>query len=468
MKYCFAADTDSYKYTHGPQLPENLGYATSYMEARTDDTFTHSMVVGEQAKIKKVIESPLTMAEVDDLNDLITMHCGYFPYDEFKRVVNVHGGLPPVRIQVLPEGLVVPNRIPHYQITTEDPELPTIGQFMETNFLRAWAPSAVGTLSWYIKQDLRQFLERTCADPAAVLPFMLHDFGGRGATSEESAAIDGMAHLVNFMGTDTVPALLAARRYYGERCAGFSIPAMEHFTVTCWGQDREADAYANMIEKFGGEGRVYACVSDAYDIYNAVDNIWGKQLKQKVLDKGGRVVIRPDSGDPTSVVLYCVRSLAKSFGYTVNSKGFKVLHPSVRVIQGDGVNRESIRSILTALELDGFSAENVAFGMGGALHQSMTRDTLGNAQKANAITSGHSGWIGISKNPVTARQKVSKKGRQMVYQDADGEYHSVLEGSVIADNLLQTVYENKALVRDMAFSQLRANSELPVSEMLAV
>ncbi|HDW3906971.1 TPA: hypothetical protein RMT47_005219, partial [Escherichia coli] len=241
------------------------------------------------------------------------------------------------------------------------------GQFLETRLLRAtWYATAVATLSWSIKQDMRAFLNRTCDEPEAAVKFMLHDFGARGASSAQTAALGGMAHLVNFMGTDTVPALVAARRYYDESVAGFSIPAMEHFTVTAWGRDNEARAFSNMIDQFGGEGRVYACVSDAYDIYNAVDNIWGKQLKDKVLSKGGRVVIRPDSGDPVSVVLYCVKSLAESFGTTTNSKGFKVLHPSVRVIQGDGVNRDSIIAILRALELHGFSAENVAFGMGGA------------------------------------------------------------------------------------------------------
>jgi nicotinamide phosphoribosyltransferase len=460
-QYNFARDTDTYKFSHGPQVPENLHYVTSYGGARSDEVFTKAMVLGQQAYIKKFMNSPLTVEQVERTNAKALQHCGIFPYDEMMRIANVHGGLPPVRIQVLPEGLVVPNRVPHYQVTSEDPELPTVGQFMETALVRStWLMSSVATLSWHIKQDMRMRLERTCDDPEAVLPFMLHDFGARGATCEEHSMLAGLAHLVNFLGSDTFAALDAIEDFYGEWCAGFSIPAMEHFTVTAWGREQEVDAYANMIEKFGGEGKIYACVSDAYDIYNAVDNLWGIQLKDRVLQKGGRVVIRPDSGDPVSTVLYCVKSLAKSFGVSRNSKGFDVLHPSVRVIQGDGINRDSIERIQTALEINQFSVENVAFGMGGALQQGSNRDTIGFAQKANAVTSGHTGWQGIAKDPVTARQKASLKGRQMVYRDSEGTVRTAAEGSVAADNLLQVVYEKGALVRDLSFAQVRANSNL--------
>lgn len=377
------------------------------------------------------------------------------------QIVNEHGGLPPVSISALPEGTLVPNHVPYYQVRNTAPGFAWLGQFLETRLLRAtWYATAVATLSWSIKQDMRAFLNRTCDEPEAAVKFMLHDFGARGASSAQTAALGGMAHLVNFMGTDTVPALVAARRYYDESVAGFSIPAMEHFTVTAWGRDNEARAFSNMIDQFGGEGRVYACVSDAYDIYNAVDNIWGKQLKDKVLSKGGRVVIRPDSGDPVSVVLYCVKSLAESFGTTTNSKGFKVLHPSVRVIQGDGVNRDSIIAILRALELHGFSAENVAFGMGGALLQATNRDVLGHAQKASAITNGREAWTGIMKDPVTAQSKKSLKGHLAVVQSDEGILE-VIQSSELGgrENMLRTVYKDGVLYNEQSFSEVRERAE---------
>jgi nicotinamide phosphoribosyltransferase len=461
MSYNFAADTDSYKYSHQEQTPDNLNYTTSYASARSEERWTHTMCFGPQAQTKKMIEDPLTHEKVDQAEAMALAHCGIFPSEMMRAIVDEYAGLPPVRIQVLPEGLMVPRGVPQYQITSTDPRFETIGQFMETQWVRGlWMPGSVATESWYQKQDMLKMLEKTCDDPQAAIQFALHDFGGRGASCEEHAALAGMAHLVNYSGTDTVPALFAARRFYGENVAGFSIPAMEHFTVTAWGRDREADAYANMIQKFGGEGKKYACVSDAYDIYNAVDNIWGKQLKRMVIEKGGTAVIRPDSGDPTSVVMYVVRSLLNSYGFELNKKGYAVLHPSIRVIQGDGIDRDTIRSIQAALELNQISVENVAFGEGQELLNGVRRDDGGYAQKACAITSGHTGWVGISKDPVTARQKASLKGRQMVYRDDDGELKTAPEGSIDRPNLLEVVYENGTLLRDMKFSEVRQNSNL--------
>lgn len=458
----FAADTDSYKYSHPEQLPESLRYASSYGEARSDSEYRVSVFNGLQAQTVNMVNNPLTVGEVEEARDIAVAHSGEFPFEAMMRIATVHKGLPPVTIQALPEGTVVPNRIPYYQVTNHDSSMPWLGQFMEDQLLRAvWYPTAVATLGWHIKQDMREFLERTCDNPEEAIKFMLHDFGARGASSVETAARGGFAHLINFYGTDTIPALYAAKRLYNSTNVAWSIPAMEHFTVTAWGRENEALAYANMIDKFGGEGKKYACVSDAYDIFNAVDNIWGKQLKAKVLEKGGTAVIRPDSGDPTSIVLYCLKSLAKSYGYTTNSKGFAVLHPSVRIIQGDGVNRDSIISILRAMELNGFSAENVAFGMGGALLQATNRDVLGHAQKASAITSGHTGWIGIAKDPVTARQKVSKKGRLAVVKSEENLFECIQENALTVRqvNQLRDVYNMGKLSNLQTLDDLRANAD---------
>ena len=129
--------------------------------------------------------------------------------------------------------------------------------------LRVWYPTTVSTVSWHIKQLIRRYLEETSDDPGAELPFKLHDFGAREVSSYESAAIGGLAHLVNFKGTANVSALLAGRNYYGEPMAGFSIPAAEHSTITAWGRDGEEAAYRNMIRTFGKPGGVFACVSDS-------------------------------------------------------------------------------------------------------------------------------------------------------------------------------------------------------------
>lgn len=270
-----------------------------------------------------------------------------------------------------------------------------------------------------------------------------------------------MAHLVNFMGTDTVEALFAAEEFYGaDGPIAFSIPASEHSTITAWGKDNEVKAFENMIDTYGGDGKIFACVSDSYDIYNAVTNIWCKELKEKIINNGGTLVVRPDSGDPVDVAVWVVDELCKNFGYSVNSKGFKVLPSCVRVIQGDGVTPITIRKILSSLMTFGYSAENIAFGMGGALLQRVNRDTLRFAMKTNAIKIDDK-WVDVYKKPVNMDWKKSKAGRLSVVR-RENEIVTIRQNEVLPNEIdfLTTVWKNGHLIRDMTFDEVRANAVL--------
>jgi nicotinamide phosphoribosyltransferase len=453
-----ALDSDSYKFGHSKMLPDNANYMCSYGEARSDERWKQSVFVGLQPWLQEL--KPLTAGDVEEARDLAIPHCGTFNFDGWMRIVDELGGVLPIRIDALDEGTVVPNHNALYQVRNTKPGFAWVTQFIETPLLRAvWYPTSVATLSWHVKQDIRAFLEKTCDNPEAELMFRLHDFGARGASSRETAALGGIAHLVNFNGSDTIPALLGAKRYYDEPLAAYNIPAMEHSTVCAWGREGEERAYSNAIDKFlTGPGTMLSIPPDAYDLHHAIDVIIGQNLKEKIIVSQGRLVVRPDSGDPVSEVMFALRSLAKRFGYMTNSKGYMVLHPSVRIIQGDGVNEVSIHSIMTAMEINGFSIENVAFGMGGGLLQSVTRDTLGFAQKANAVSSGHEGWIGIAKEPATARQKTSKKGVQMVVRE-QGRIITVPEGTYAPErNLLQPVWYEGKMLRRQSLQNLRDNS----------
>lgn len=229
---------------------------------------------------------------------------------------------------------------------------------------------------------------------------MLHDFGYRGVSSEESAGIGGAAHLTNFLGTDTLAALQVCKEYYHENMAGYSIPASEHSTMTSWGigSESERQAFENMIEQFGDNSILYACVSDSWDFKQAIQT-W-IDLKDKVKAKKANLVIRPDSGDAIDNILYALSELEKAYGSSVNAKGYKVLE-RVALIQGDGVSLSLAKSILSAMKKNGFSAENIAFGMGGALLQgnhesSINRDSFKFAIKCSAIKRGDS-LIGVKK-----------------------------------------------------------------------
>ncbi len=270
--------------------------------------------------------------------------------------------------------------------------------------------------------------------------------------------------MVHFMGSDTVTGVLYAREYYDAGVAGFSIPAAEHSTITSWGRNGEVDAYRNMLTNFAKPGSIVAVVSDSYDVFNAVSNLWGEELRDEVIQSGATVVIRPDSGDPDTVCRKLVQILGEQFGYTTNAKGYKVLN-NVRLIQGDGVNEHTIRMILGGFQAYGWSADNIAFGMGGALLQQVDRDTQKFAMKcSSALINGE--WIDVQKDPITDSGKRSKAGRVQLWTNSGSEFASGVtaptgwtdKGIGGWTNALAEVYRDGKLVSEISFEQVRANA----------
>jgi nicotinamide phosphoribosyltransferase len=276
--------TDSYKVSHWLQYPPGTRKVYSYIEAR-GGAFAGTVFFGLQAYLKAYLQTPLTQDDIDEASAMFAAHGEPFNAAGWGRLLKVHGGLLPVRIKALPEGTVLPTRNALLTIENTDAEFYWLPSYLETELLRAvWYPSTVATVSASAKATIARYLAATSDDPVGQIDFKLHDFGARGVSSLESAALGGLAHLVNFRGTDTVSALVAGRRYYDCAMAGFSIPAAEHSTITSWGRDHEADAYRNMLAQFAKPGGIVAVVSDSYDIYNACDKIWGEELRQAVID----------------------------------------------------------------------------------------------------------------------------------------------------------------------------------------
>ncbi len=453
-------NTDSYKASHYLQYPPNTTKVFSYIESRGGD-YDKTVFFGLQIFLKEYLSKPITRGMIEQASKFFELHGEPFNREGWEYILDVYAGYLPLIIKAVPEGMVIDTKNVLVTIENTDDNCFWLTSYVEPAILRAvWYGTTVATNSWSTKQVIKAALEET--GDVAGLPFKLHDFGARGVSSMESAGIGGAAHLVNFMGSDTITGIMYAMEYYNTTdMAGFSIPAGEHSSYTSWGRENEVDAYRNMIERFGGKGKMFAAVSDSYDILNAVTNLWGGELKQEVLDSGATVVIRPDSGDPATVVCDVVRALDAAFGSTVNEKGFKVLHPSVRVIQGDGINEESIKSILRTLKWAGYSADNVAFGQGGALLQIVNRDTLKFAMKTSAaLVDGQ--WRDVYKDPVTDRGKTSKKGRITLYQNTEsGEFYTGIEADgqhpYLVD-MLQTVYNTGELVKEYTFAEVRANS----------
>ncbi|WP_018228498.1 nicotinate phosphoribosyltransferase [Methyloversatilis universalis] len=452
--------TDSYKLSHWTQYPPGTDGMFSYIESR-GGKFDRAVMFGLQIILMDFFARPITREDVALAKEIASMHGEPFNEAGFLSIVDRYDGYWPLRIRALPEGSLVPAGVPMVTVESTDPELAWVVSFVETMLLQLWYPVTVATTSWAVRQIIGNYLEETSDDPAGQLPFKLHDFGYRGVSSPQTAARGGLAHLVSFKGTDTLAALLAGRAYYGEAMAGYSIPAAEHSTITSWGVENEVEAYRNMIRQYGKPGALFACVSDSTNIYDAVEHLWGDVLRQEVIDSGALLVVRPDSGDPVEVVLRCAHILEQRFGTDTNSKGFKVLR-NVRLIQGDGINERVIRDILATLKLNGYSADNIAFGMGGALLQQVNRDTLKFAMKCSAIrVQGQ--WRDVSKNPVTDPGKASKPGRMTVLRDLtsgvlktarleDGIWHD----SESFEDAMITVWENGGLKQTCTLNEVRA------------
>lgn len=457
-RFSYLFDTDSYKVSHYLQYPPGTTSMFSYIESRGGE-YDKTVFFGLQYYLKEYLSHRVTVEEVEQARELFAVHGEPFNYEGWMYIAKELGGKIPVRIRAVPEGTVVPTHNILVSIESTDPKVFWVVSWIETMLLRVWYPITVATRSHLIRQIILNALKLTADDPEGEISFKLHDFGSRGVSSQESAMIGGAAHLVNFMGSDTVAGVLMANQYYNIPMAGFSIPAAEHSSITSWGKENEAEAYRNMLKRFAKPGALVACVSDSYDLWNACSKLWGEELRQEVVDSGAVVIIRPDSGHPPSVVLKTAQLLDAKFGHTVNKKGYKVLN-NVRIIQGDGINEHSIKDILDNLINAGYSATNIAFGMGGALLQQLNRDTEKFAMKCSQIYRGDDS-VDVFKDPVTDHGKVSKAGRLDLVKWSNGTFQTVKLGARMANDFscMRTVFENGELMVDDTFEAIRARAK---------
>lgn len=466
-------NTDSYKPSQWIQYPPSTTYVRSYIESR-GGLYDKTVFVGLQYIIKEYLMKPITKRQIAFAKKVWALHGEPFNEEGWNYILEQHGGRLPIRIRAVKEGAVIPTKNCLVVVENTDPNCYWLTSYIETLLLRLWYPITVASQSYAIREVIYKYMAETGSDMGG-FNFMLHDFGSRGVSSLESAGIGDLAHLaVGWMGSDTITGALTALEYYTDYdfdaddedfsaltldlMFAFSVPASEHSTITSWERVGELNAYRNMIEKFGKPGAIFSVVSDSYNIDHAVNELWGKQLRDEVLACGGRLVVRPDSGNPADVVLRCVQGLDRAFGSTENAAGFKVLNPSVRVIQGDGINLQSVDGILMCLKAFGYAAENVVFGMGGALLQHVDRDTQKFAMKCSAAKVDDE-WRDVFKDPITDSGKTSKKGRIEVFINVHtGEIKTMRLEEATEDwfNLMDDVFVNGELVREHTFPEVRA------------
>jgi len=458
---------DAYKYAHHKLYYPGTTGIYSYLESR-GGMFDETVFFGLQYFLKEYLAGEaFTQADLDEAEGFLLQVFGrsdVFDKSKFQYILDKYNGKLPVKIKAVAEGTRVPVGNVLMTIENTDPECYWLTNFLETLLMQVWYPCTVATLSNQVKKIVTDYYAETATDGAeAGIDFVLNDFGFRGVSSVESAKLGGAAHLLNFNGSDNLAGSAMAINYYdAQKVYGLSIPATEHSICTLLGKEGELDVFKHVLKAF--PTGIIACVSDSYNIFRACEEYWGEELKEEILKRDGTLVIRPDSGDPVMTLLEIFEILFNKFGYTVNSKGYKVLPPQLRVIQGDGVNYESIKTIYAALKQACISAENLVLGMGGALLQKVDRDTQRFALKcSSAVINGTA--VNVAKSPtemnangdITASFKKSKSGRLKLVK-INGNFTTVTEaGNESFADELQIVFENGEIIKQLTFEEVRAN-----------
>lgn len=379
-------------------------------------------------------------------------------------------GYLPIHIKALPEGSLAPIGVPVVTIINTHPNFFWITNYLETlmsNIL--WKPITSATMAFQYRKKFEEFAEKTGYDKNFI-QWQGHDFSFRGMSGNEDSLISGAAHLLSFTGTDTIPAIDFLEKYYlansSKELIGGSVPATEHSVMSMGGKEDELETFKRLITELYPNG-IVSIVSDTWDFWKVMTE-YLPSLKSEILSRDGRVVIRPDSGDPVKII--CGDSennfmpakkgayeiLWEIFGGRVNEKGYKELSGKVGIIYGDSINLARQHEILKNLESKGFSASNLVLGIGSFTYQYTTRDTFGFAMKATwGQVNGQP--KDIFKNPKTdSGFKKSAKGLLQVYDDY-GTLKLRLGVAKEDENrgLLETVFKDSQLVRDMSLSQIR-------------
>lgn len=441
--------TDSYKLGHWKQYPSGTLGVYSYLEARQGAQYPQTVFFGLQSILKQLTGQVIQSSDIAEAAKLAEAHFGtpdLFNRAGWERIANILGGRLPLRIRAVPEGTVMPVGNVLMTVENTDPACYWLTNALESLLLHVWYPTTVASLSYSVKNMMKSKLRKS-ADSLDGLPFMLHDFGYRGASSHESAAIGGAGHLLNFMGTDTLPAMELLLRDYNADInnLAFSVPATEHSVMTSLGAAGEMKIVSDLIDAH--PAGILSVVADSYNIYRFVDTL-GSTFRDRVLARDGKFVVRPDSitgthTTPESLMVHLAEQLWSWFGGTINSKGYRVLDPHVGLLWGDGIDPVGIEKILDALIAAGYSAENAVFGMGGGLLQKVNRDTERFAFKSSAQWR-NGVWVPVSKNPLDA-SKASKAGRLKLTARQPHGYATV-NADDPGDDVLRTVFRDGELL----------------------
>ena len=460
MKINICVGTDSYKLTHWNQYPEGTEVVYSYFEARKGAKFNNTVFFGLQYIMLEYLMGPVvTKAKIDAAEKLAAAHFGnpdIFNRARWDYILEKHGGRLPIKIKAVPEGTPVPINNVMMTVENTDPKCYWLTNHLETLLCHVWYGSTVATQSREAKKILQKYLRLTTENRDG-LSFMLHDFGYRGVSSVESAALGGAGHLVNFMGTDTVAAMEMLMQYYNSDVPAYSVPATEHSVMTSRGKEGEEAVLKQILDAY--PTGILSIVIDSYDYRNFI-KMAGTTFKEQILARDGKVVFRPDSGDPVEVTKEVLNLLGDHFGLSVNTKSFKILPPQIGMIWGDGIDTTDMEKILEEIAKANWSAENIVFGMGGGLLQKINRDTQRFAFKSSYQERNGESYD-IFKDPVDAT-KVSKRGRLKLIrrEGAHGSFLTTVQANIPGEDIMETVFLDGHIQRSHKLDEIRERAAL--------
>lgn len=472
--------TDFYKIGHKNMQEPGTEYIYSNFTPRGSriEGVDHMVVFGIQAYIQEYLMDafePFFAATEEEVTNLYEKRLESIlaPKEigsDHIRLLHRKGHLP-LRIKALPEGTLAPMLVPILTVENTDPDFAWLTNYIETSISRVWFPSTNATKTLAMRRKIEAWAEKTDGNKEFV-DWQWHNFSARGHHSGESAAIDGAAALLSFTGTDSLEAFEWIDYFYpGDNgFIGGSVAASEHSTMVSRGQEHELETYDYLLDQF--PTGILSLVSDTWDLFNVVTNILPR-LYDKIVAREGKLVIRPDSGNPEDIILGTVREFGKGttpeekglaellweeFGGTENN-GFKHISPKVGMIYGDSITNERADAIFAGLAAQGFSSDNIVLGAGSWFAiGNTTRDTFNLAIKATEITVNGVAKA-VKKDPITAKgTKTSATGLLAVVKDENGEFTLIQKATREQEEAseLKTVWENGVFVRRQSFADVRA------------
>lgn len=489
--------TDGYKLDHRRQYPNGTERVYSNWTPRSCKFFPEAsegaVVFGIQYFIKEYLIKQMNEGFFSQPKDKVvsafTKRVNSFlgPDNQVgeQHVAALHDlGYLPIRIKALPEGSICPIRVPALTFVNTKDEFFWLTNYFETLISTTlWLPMTSATSARLYKQELLRHARKTGFDNMPGLDFLCHDFSMRGMAGVEAAIMSGMGHMTSFIGSETIPAIAALEEYYNadatKELVAATVPATEHSVMCAGGKDDEFKTFQRLITEVYPTGFM-SIVSDTWDFWQVMTN-YLPRLKETIEARDGRVVIRPDSGDPVHIICgyeyddfenfqeEAMKSNAEItgayeilwniFGGTINEKGYKVLNPKVGIIYGDSITLERQKEIYRRLEAKGFAATNLVLGVGSFTYQFKSRDSLGFAMKATWCQVNGEGRE-IFKDPRTDNgTKKSLKGLICVRIDENGRYYAIdqVTPEMEATGELMTVFEDGKLLQDWTLAEIRNN-----------